>query len=123
MTDREAFKFGFLMRCADEGLSPAQTQERIKLANLGSQLMGAAVGLPAVAAVGGLGLAAAGGAGAGHLMAKATEPEMDAEDAKLQELIAAYRQQTDQARRQAARVSYRTQSRPPRGRGFSPVVA
>lgn len=34
MTDLDAFKFGFLLRCADEGLSPEETRERVKLAGL-----------------------------------------------------------------------------------------
>ena len=32
LTNREAFKFGFLLRCADENLSQEETQERIKAA-------------------------------------------------------------------------------------------
>lgn len=32
LTQRQAFKFGFLLRCADEDLSDAQTQDRIKYA-------------------------------------------------------------------------------------------
>ncbi len=120
MTEREAFKFGFLLRCADEGLSPPQLQARIKLAE--GWLSGATnLGLGAA----GLGLAASAGlgAGAGYLTARATEPDVDPEEAKMQELIAAYKQQADQARRTASRIGYRMQTLRPRGRGTQPVAA
>jgi hypothetical protein len=136
MTDLEAFKFGFLLRCADEGLTAEQVQARIKLAAgpaVAAAATGAGLGLakPALGLtknlaglsmlLGGAGLAGAAGlgAGGGYLAAKATEPDMDAEDAKMQELIAAYRQQADQARRTASRIGYRMHSLRPRGRGIS----
>ena len=33
LDERQAFKFGFLLRCADEGLSPEELDDRIKQAN------------------------------------------------------------------------------------------
>ncbi len=112
MTPREAFKAGFLLRCAEEGLTEAQSAERIRL---GCEK--AAVDLfevlsqvgKAVPALGGtaarLGAAAlpvamigggmAGGA-AGHFAGRLLDPGYDAEDLKRQELIAAYDQAADQ---------------------------
>lgn len=122
MTDREAFKLGFLLRCAEEHLSPEETHARVKSATLLGGL-GTTAGVGLGAAGLGLGAAAGVGAGAGWLGAKLTEPDMDAEDAKMQELIAAFHQQADQARRTAARIAYRTRSLRPRGRSLSPIAA
>lgn len=128
LTDREAFRLGFLLRCAEEQLSPVQIRERIKAAAIENYLPGAGAaktvaGLGLMGGVAGLGLSAAAGAGGGWLAAKATEPDMDAEDAKMQELIAAYRQQAEQARRTAARIGYRMQTMRPRGRISTPIAA
>jgi hypothetical protein len=114
MTDREAFKFGFLLRCADEHLSPEQIRERVKLAYgpaLGAAATAGKLGLGALGL--GIPLAALGGAGVGYVGAKITDPPVDPDEAKKQELIAAYRQQADRARRTAARVGYRLQHQRP----------
>lgn len=117
MSPRQLFKFGFLLRCADEGLTPAQTQLRIaacleKVAADGSgwghMLADAGLGLGAL----GLAGAGAGGAGLGYMAARMTEPQADPETAKQQELIAAYKQYADHARRLAARRTYRPSSTP-----------
>ena len=138
LTNREAFKFGFLLRCADENLSPEETQERIKAAadhfrwdgrprvdaSLVEQVLQAwekrssdtisdLLGLLGSTAVGGLGLAAGVGGLGGYGLAKAMRPQVDADEIKQQELVAAYKQQTDRIRRLMAARSYR-QNQPPR---------
>jgi len=121
LDQRQAFKFGFLLRCADEGLTPEQTQvrvkeacdrlEQIKTANvlggiggIGKFLMNAGLlGLGGSAALG-----AAGGAGLASLM----EEDADPEDVKRQELAAAYQQQAERIRRSMASHSYRPSTAP-----------
>jgi len=100
VTAREAFKLGFLQRCADEKLTPEQVSLRIKRAEVsvsglvhalkehlgkgfethpwltGGSLAGAAVGLPIMA-----------GVGAGHLARKLQGDFVDPEDVQKQELI------------------------------------
>lgn len=116
MDAAQQFKFGFLLRCADEGLTPAETQARI---DRGLALMKEATWTGAATAAGMLGLAVpmAGatlaGAGAGTMAAKLTEPSISPEDVKAEELIAAYRQYADYARRANAARRYR-QSMPRR---------
>jgi len=114
MTGREAFKFGFLLRCADEGLSSEQTRHRIDTVlekrAFGKGLFDLVQFLASYpVTVGGTAVAgsALGGAGLGYLGAKATEQDVDPEEAKSQELVAVYQQQADRARRNAARFRYR----------------
>lgn len=112
MTPQEAFKIGFLMRCAEEGLTPDQTAERIEkvaaavkegkagdwipspstftdpmkwLAN--KALWGTLVVPPVVGGVGGYALATAG------------DDEYDIEEAKKEEELAAYYRAIDQLAR------------------------
>lgn len=112
MTELELFKYGFLLRCAEEGLTPDETAERVQQAlQLTKQAdpigLGTAIstGVNGVAGLGALGLAGAGalGAGAGWLGAKMTEPDTDPEEAKTQELIETYRLFAQQARQSAQR--------------------
>jgi hypothetical protein len=117
MDHSQMFKVGFLLRCADEGLSDEETAERVqeaaqfvavleKQAVFGTDLMA----LPKMLKSLGLwGLAAGGLAGGlgGYAVGKATDTESDPEEVKRQELIAAYQQQADRVRRQLARGSYR----------------
>lgn len=86
LTPREAFRVGFLMGCADRGL----TGEQVKAAALraknafdlnslkpvGDAAWAAAVGLPIAA-----------GAGLGYLAHRAASPDVDDDDIKKQELI------------------------------------
>lgn len=119
MTPREAFKFGFLLRCADENLSDEETHERIKLAEallpkqaaLVPELFNAAGNLTYGGAVLGLlGAAGAGGLG-GYTLAKATEPDVSVEEQKQRELTQAYQIQAERARQARARKGFR-QKRP-----------
>jgi hypothetical protein len=62
----------------------------------------------------GVGVAGGLGAGAGYLAAKATEPEVDPEEFKQWELIAALRQHADHARRASQQLQLRGAPTPPR---------
>lgn len=104
LTAREAIKSGFLLACAERGLTEDETRDLIKTAlskdaNLLSTLATAGTSLA------GLGLVGAGGLGfgAGHVAAKMTEPDITPDEAKKQELITAYQLYADQAIRAAKR--------------------
>lgn len=119
LTPRQQFKFGFLLRCADEGLDSVETKGRIKLAEglLEKQAINpfrAAVDAAKNIGWGGLALAGAGGLGAGYGLGKLTSDNVDPEEVKKQELIAAYKQQVDRIRRNSKTRSYRGQSGAPR---------
>lgn len=130
---RESFRFAFLLKCAEEGLDREGIRQRVaeRIAEATATLMKQAFGfsdlanagmtaitLPATVAsaqvLGGVGLGMAGGG----LAAKLTDSDADPELAKKYELIAAYRQQADRARRQAARVGYRPSSFSSRASAF-----
>jgi hypothetical protein len=118
MTPREGFKYGFLLRCAEEGLTADEAEERAARGlekraldpwgmikdigkaglNLGQWGAGKALGwgIPI-----GLGAAALGGGGLGYGLAKLQEGDVDPEEIQRQELITAYQTQADLARRKA----------------------
>jgi hypothetical protein len=131
MTPRENFKFGFLARCAEEGLDADGARDR---ALRGLMLVKAAEGGPLDVVWGGVkGLGSAGATVARHLgglallggvatpaliggaaglgLAGALEHEVDPTEVRNQELIAAYNYHADQARRRAL---FRALSRPQR---------
>lgn len=129
LTSREAFKVGFLARCAQDGLSPDETYARVKLAcdtlekrailgtvidktfSTGKGLAGYAVpaALLAPPVLGGLG---------GYALAKATDvDDTDVDAIKSRELIEEYRRQASRLRRQAAIRAYAQKAQPP-GRAF-----
>lgn len=117
VTAKEAFRLGFLTRCAEEGLTGPALQERIKQASIpigyvvpglgilaGAALLtgqpgaaGVMMGIPAAAGL-------AGGAALGYGAAKATEPDISAEDIKAQELADTYKVYANKAR--AARKAH-----------------
>ncbi len=117
LTPAQMFKVGFLLRCADEGLSEEATAERVQTAQqfvdhiekqggLGDAAVSMAKfvkGLGLWSLVGGGLVGGAGGYAAGVLTDEPTEPE----EVKKQELIAAYQQHADQVRRQLTRGRYR----------------
>lgn len=100
MTDKEAFKFGFLLRCAQEGLTPEETRQRIEktaalkradfdpLAAMRSvgkgALLTALVAPPAVGALG------------GYALATAHDDNYDVDEAKKEEELAEYYRAIDQ---------------------------
>ena len=107
LTDREAFKFGFLMRCADENLDDTQIQDRLdfaltKQAGLGRDAIGGLANLAGKLPGYGLLAALGGGSGLGYLTSKLTEDTTDVEDAKQEELMAAYSNEADRVRREGA---------------------
>ena len=117
LTAKEQFRLGFLTRCAEEGLTPAEVKQRVKAAwptppwreagEAAKSLAGLYLKAPFL--IGGLGLSAAtlGGAGLGYGAAKLSEENTDPDEAKQQELIAAYRRHSERARRLAARQQHR----------------
>jgi hypothetical protein len=127
LTPRQQFKFGFLLRCADEALSDEQTQDRVKTAcdfveKKGiAPIRGAAdfgkLMMDTLRSAGwyGLGGSALAGLGTGYGLASLTEKDTDPEEVKKQELIAAYRQQADRVRRNMMARSYRDSGSAPAG--------
>jgi len=102
LTPREAFKIGFMMRCAEDGLGPAEVQDRIQ--KIAAALEKQAVleplsGKTVSSSLGGLdGLARLGlgtavtvpiglGLLGGYLLNRAREAEVDEEDVRTRELI------------------------------------
>lgn len=114
MTEREAFQAGFLLKCAEDGLSAEETRARIKAAfnwayPLGEMIEApgrvlSAVGPPALYGTAALGIGGpiALGIGGGYAAAKLTDDDSDVGAAKQEETIAEYQRLADQARRQAA---------------------
>ena len=116
MNLEESLQLGFLSYCADQGMTQEETHTLVKKASekeAWSRLLTAPLGsathlisslgpLGITALLGlGIGVPAAAGAGAGHLLAKATEKDIDPEEAKGDEVIEQYQRLTDQARRRA----------------------
>lgn len=104
---RAAFKAGFLYRCAEAGLTPAETDALVeKAAGLKDLASGAITGglgglkLIRELGMGGLGLSALGGAGVGYMASELRRGTVDPDDVKKQELIAAYNTFGDQLRQQ-----------------------
>lgn len=125
LTDKEAFKVGFLARCVHDGLTPDQMLARVKQASdmlekrafIGGLLSGAAgaVGGAAKSIAGyGIPLALAAppilGGLAGYGLAKATDiDDTDVDAIKNQELVEEYRRQAERLKRQKAVRDYTKQ--------------
>lgn len=122
MTREEAFKFGFLLRCAEEGLSKAATDARAQRGCdlLATQTKSANSFLEAIKAYAldplrwggekalnlamyGIPLSMAVGGAAGWGLANATQPDADVEQAKAQEMLDTYQMLAEQARQNAER--------------------
>jgi len=113
---KTAFKMGFLARCSEEGLTGAALDARIKQASIADIISGAgtvAKGFgntaTAVAGLAGIPLAAglvAGGAG-GWGLAKATDPLIDDETLKSEELANTYRAYANRLRSRKKALQYR----------------
>jgi hypothetical protein len=123
LTEKQAFKVGFLLRCADEGLTIEETHRRVKTGLekqatpllgpvLGSAvsggtqmikgLLGMVPGLSQAGLVGLLGLPVAAGAGAGLAAAKMTSRGDDAlDEAKRDEVVGEYQRLAEEAKRKA----------------------
>ena len=123
MTRADCFKFGFLLRCAEEGLEPEQIRERVKTAQApGATVATAAtapvtkslgmaskalLGLPLFVLLGGAATAALGGGAGGYALAKMQNKNVDPDEVKRQELMHAYKIQADRAQRRAKQLKYR----------------
>lgn len=119
MSPQEAFKIGFLLSCADRGLTPEATHALVKeglakqalgLGNVVGEMIEApgrvlsAIGPTAINAglLAGIGIPIAAGAGTGWAAAKLTDDDSNVDEAKTDEILAEYQRLTDQARRQTA---------------------
>lgn len=101
MTPRDAFKVGFMLGCADQGLSG---QESAELMNKAAELLeknadllgnlGSIIGTTALVAP------IAAGAGAGYLAHQAANPEIDEDSIRKRELIEEFRHYARRAREQ-----------------------
>ena len=108
MTKQEAFKIGFLMKCAEDGLTPSQVERRILkssalvkkadppgiLGQLRNKLTGTLwtlglLGPPAI------------GAGIGYSMSKAKDDMYSIEESKKREELAEYYRAIDHLKRSA----------------------
>ena len=114
MTEKEAFKIGFLLKCAEDGLTVDQVESRIQQRassikkeaggwDLAKSVLGGGINLagkvldkafwPAVIAPPLLGIAGAYG------LSRAQDDTYDVDEAKKREEIAAYRRAIDQLNR------------------------
>lgn len=123
LTPQQAFRYGFLLRCAEEGLADDEVDARLKSANVVSDIIDSgrsmfkvvpevadfglkAMAVPAAAALG------VGGA-AGYVLAKAREGTLDPARARKDETIAAYGAYADQVEaRNRARAKIMRSRRP-----------
>lgn len=103
MTEKDAFKAGFLARCAEERLTGDALQARIDAAE---RLVKTATPDPFSAALSGTKMlaaapllaAAAGGGLAGHVVGTLNQPDLDEDDIKARELAATYKALAARAR-------------------------
>lgn len=128
LTRQEKFRFGFLQRCAEEGCTIEDIRTRVKFAEAFLRdatvlekkagwldtlkaLASHGFWLPVTVGALGVGGAATLGAGTGWSLAKMQNQPVDPEEAKQQELLAAYRAQVDRINRKMKTTNYR-QTRP-----------
>jgi hypothetical protein len=126
LTPQVAFKYGFLLRCLEDGCNPQQIEARVKTAdaktpaqltdwktlkNLGAGTATAFGGLKVLLgypAFIGAGLGAGGALALHHL----TEPTIDTDEVKRRELIATYNHYARQAQLNALGRKYRPETTP-----------
>lgn len=132
MNAREAFKYGFMSRCVEAGLTtPAEMLGRVKAAGILDALGFGAVsegvkglfgGAKELVGTGGpllgaaaLGLPPALGAVGGYTASKLSDiSDVDVDEAKKQELINEYRSQSERLRREGALRRFTTVAPRPR---------
>lgn len=99
MTTKEAFQYGFLARCIEEGLSPEETQRRLEKVAFNTPLTMAALASLALAGppIGGY----AGGRYLGHLASEGTKTDPDhyVEDLQHDEILTEYEKAIDRMRK------------------------
>lgn len=118
LTEKEAFRLGFLTRCAEEGLVGEDLRARLKQASAADYVLPAVTGglglylasrIPGVGPLVGL-VPAAGlmaGSALGYGAAKMTEPDVSSDDIKAQELADTYRIYAQRARANRRAKKYR----------------
>lgn len=111
-TEKDAFKLGFLARCAEERLTGDALDTRIKQAAAfvktswdlipteGRYAAGLAMGLPIAAGV-------LGGGALGYGMAKMQEPPLDDDEIKAKEIATTYRVLAERAKARRKLRQYR----------------
>ena len=122
LTDKQAFNFGFLSRCAEEGLTTEQSRDRIKLAHFvldrekaaTGSVIGDILGKIHGAGMGGLALSGLAGAGIGYGLGNMGRGMRDPKELKMEELADAYRQHAERARRATERRRRRRNVSAPR---------
>lgn len=92
MDVKQAFRVGFLARCAEEGLSPEETEARAESFRK-QAILGGIAKYPALAVL----LAGAGGLGAGYAAGGLSKKKVDPADVRRQELIGTYNTYAEQA--------------------------
>lgn len=106
LTARQSFIAGFLLRCAHEGLSQEETTARIKQAAVSDWIPG-----PKTVAGWGFGIPAAvgimAGVPAGLTLAGMKNQEIDPQEVKNEEMIAALKFYAENARRSQRRLALR----------------
>lgn len=125
LTRQDKFRFGFLQRCAEEGCTVDEIRARVKRAELLlstvpsreksaggivdtlKSLLSQGLWWPVTAGALGVGGATVLGAGTGYGLAKMQDQQVDPEEAKRQELLSAYRAQTDRINRKLKMMNYR----------------
>jgi len=110
MTSHEAFRFGMLMQCADEGLDENETHERLvkaaallKMSGTFSDMIKALSNVGTALGRKAFWVGAAGppilGLGGGWAASKLTSPDYDKESVRTDEEIAEYQRAIDKLRR------------------------
>lgn len=87
MNSREAFKVGFLLGCADQGLNGEQAKELMHKAASLLEKVALLDWLPPAALTAGVSLPVIAGLGAGYMAHSIGQEDVDAEDVQNQELI------------------------------------
>jgi len=132
LTPEQAFKVGFLLRCADEGLTQDEINQRVKTAAAMPLMTKSAIidriisavpplltGTGILAASLGTALPVLGGAGAGYTAAKLTsDTKDDVEQAKQDEITGEYYRLAEEAKRNAARKRLQKKT----GRRITPLA-
>jgi hypothetical protein len=127
ITAQEAFKLGFLARCAEEKLAGAELEARLeKIAEFNKRALDVAKWSPIDIGLGSIGGAARkslsalaqlyavppaaaimGGAGLGYGAAKMVEPRVDEDEMKAQELATTYKLYAEKAKNRKKLRQYR----------------
>jgi DNA-binding LytR/AlgR family response regulator len=123
MNSKEAFKAGFLLRCADAGMTGAEVAATMQKAaeiveKRGLSVEGLASGAAGLASpvtnfaqnallFGAIGAPIAAGYGVAHMANEALNPEVDEDDVKKQELIDELQHYARQARERRSALSLR----------------